>query len=177
MFTSGRHIHGMTSQEFNRTISALRPKLVNFAALFVNRGAATAEDMVQDAILKLWKAQESQEIKNPEALSLHIVKNICLDYLKLKKNNTEALQPLFSMPESGNPHTVLENRDGMAFIKRCMESLPGDQMVAVRLRDVMGYEMDEIAAILGTTEVNVRTMLSRARQKLREKILTNEKSK
>ncbi len=46
-------------------------------------------------------------------------------------------------------------------------------MIAVRLRDIMGYEMIEIAHIIGTTEVNVRTLLSRARQKLREKILNS----
>ena len=44
-------------------------------------------------------------------------------------------------------------------------------MLAVRLRDVMGYEMEEIARILETSEGNVRTLLSRARQKLREKII------
>jgi RNA polymerase sigma factor (sigma-70 family) len=50
-------------------------------------------------------------------------------------------------------------------------------MIAVRLRDIMGYEMDEIAKILGTSEGNVRTLLSRARQRLREKLLANGKDR
>gem|GEM_PF-460803 len=173
--TAVRHMVGMTSQEFNRTIGAIRPKLVNFAALFVKSGAATAEDMVQDAVLKLWKTQETQQIKNTEALTLHILRNLCLDYLKLKKNNTEELKPAYSALVSESPLEKLERKDGLAFIKRCIETLPEDQMIAVRLRDVLGYEIGEIATILGTTEVNVRTMLSRARNKLREKISQNGK--
>ncbi len=165
----------MTSEDFNKTIGMLRPKLVNFAALFVKGGAATAEDLVQDAVIKLWRAQENQQIINPEALTLHILRNLCLDYLKLKKNNTEEIKPAYINLSSDSPHTALENKDGLAYIKKCMETLPEDQMLAVRLRDVLGYEIEEIAKILGTTEVNIRTMLSRARQKLREKILTNGK--
>jgi RNA polymerase sigma-70 factor (ECF subfamily) len=53
--------------------------------------------------------------------------------------------------------------------------LPREQMLAIRLRDVMGYEMSEIAVILDTSEGNVRTLLSRARQKLREKLLAKWK--
>ena len=165
----------MTSEEFNKTVGKLRPKLVNFAALFVKGGAATAEDLVQDAVIKLWRAQEAQIIINPEALTLHILRNLCLDYLKLKKNNTEELKPAYANLTSDSPYTALENKDSLTYIKKCMESLPEDQMLAVRLRDVLGYEIEEIAKILGTTEVNVRTMLSRARHKLREKILKNGK--
>lgn len=161
----------MTSQEFNILVGRIRPKLVNFAGTFVKAGPATAEDMVQDAVIKLWKARDIEEIKNPEALTLHILKNVCLDYLKLKKNNTEQLNTNMFRIGTDDPSSALEHKDQFAYIKSCMESLPFDQMLAVRLRDVMGYEMEEIARILETSEGNVRTLLSRARQKLREKII------
>ena len=161
----------MTSQEFNILVGRIRPKLINFAGTFVKAGAATADDMVQDAVIKLWKAQEIQEIKNPEALTLHILRNVCLDYLRLKKNNTEQLNTNMSRIGTDDPSAALERKDQFAYIKSCMESLPADQMLAVRLRDVMGYEMEEIARILETSEGNVRTLLSRARQRIREKMM------
>lgn len=161
----------MTSHEFNILVGRIRPKLVNFAGTFVKAGPATAEDMVQDAVIKLWKAQVTEEIKNPEALTLHILKNVCLDYLKLKKNNSEQLNTGIFRLVTEDPSDTLERKDQFSYIKNCMETLPADQMLAVRLRDVMGYEMEEIARILETSEGNVRTLLSRARQKLREKMM------
>ena len=161
----------MTEQEFNILVQRLRPKLINFAGGFVKTGAATAEDMVQDAVIKLWRTQEIQEVKNHEALTLHILKNVCIDYLRLKKNNTESLNVNVNHKLTEDPVTALESKDQFAFLRGCIDTLPSDQMLAVRLRDIMGYEMEEIAVILETTEGNVRTLLSRARQKLREKIL------
>lgn len=160
----------MTEQEFNILVQRLRPKLINFAGGFVKTGAATAEDMVQDAVIKLWRTQEVQEVKNHEALTLHILKNVCIDYLRLKKNNTESLNVNSTHKLTEDPVAALERKDQFAFLRGCIDTLPSDQMLAVRLRDIMGYEMEEIAVILDTTEGNVRTLLSRARQKLREKI-------
>ena len=160
----------MTEQEFNILVQRLRPKLINFAGGFVKTGAATAEDMVQDAVIKIWRTQEVQEVKNHEALTLHILKNVCIDYLRLKKNNTESLNVNSTHKLTEDPVAALERKDQFAFLRGCIDTLPSDQMLAVRLRDIMGYEMEEIAVILDTTEGNVRTLLSRARQKLREKI-------
>lgn len=167
----------MTPQEFNIVVSKLRPRLINFASGFVKDGASTADDMVQEAIIKLWKSNELQEIRNPEALTMHILKNVCLDYLKLKKNNMDSLNPNFHIYTDSDPMVAVEHKDELCSINSYLSILPHDQMLAVRLRDIMGYEMDEIAKILGTSEGNVRTLLSRARQKLREKLLANGKDR
>lgn len=156
-------------------VGKLRPRLIHFANGFVKGGAATAEDMVQEAVIKLWRSNELQEIRNPEALTVQILKNVCLDYIKLKKNNMEALNPNFRVYTENDPSVALESKDEMCNINVYLAQLPEDQMLAVRLRDIMGYEMDEIAHILGTTEGNVRTLLSRARQRLREKLMSKWK--
>jgi len=167
----------MTPQEFNITVSKLRPRLINFASGFVKDGASTADDMVQEAIIKLWKSNEIQEVRNPEALTMHILKNVCLDYLKLKKNSMDSLNPNFKVYTDSDPSSSIERKDEICNINSYLSILPNDQMIAVRLRDIMGYEMEEIAKILETTEGNVRTLLSRARQKLREKLLADGKDK
>lgn len=162
----------MTTEEFNHIVVKLRPRLVNFAKGFVSDGASTPEDMVQEAIIKLWKSNSIQDIRNPEAMSVHILRNVCLDYLKLKKNNMDGLNPKMSILGGEDPSRALESKDEMCNILKHLDSLPKEQMLAVRLRDVMGYEMEEIARILDTSEGNVRTLLTRARQKLREKLLS-----
>ena len=105
----------MTEQEFNILVQRLRPKLINFAGGFVKTGAATAEDMVQDAVIKLWRTQEIQEVKNHEALTLHILKNVCIDYLRLKKNNTESLNVNSTHKLTEDPVAALERKDQFAF--------------------------------------------------------------
>ena len=130
---------------------------------------------MQEAVIKLWRSNELQEIRNPEALTVQILKNVCLDYIKLKKNNMEALNPNFRVYTENDPSVALESKDEMCNINGYLAQLPEDQMLAIRLRDIMGYEMEEIAHILGTTEGNVRTLLSRARQRLREKLMSKWK--
>ncbi len=166
----------MTAQEFNITIERLRPRLLNFASGFVGDGASTADDMVQEAVLRLWRSQELYVIRSAEALTMQILRNVCLDYLKLKKNNCAELPENARVYNEGDPHSLLESKDSLSRVKQLMEELPPDQMIAMRLRDIMGYEMEEIAQILGTTEGNVRTLLSRARQKMREKLLSTWKN-
>ncbi|MDD2504293.1 MAG: sigma-70 family RNA polymerase sigma factor [Clostridia bacterium] len=161
----------MTNQEFNIVVEKLRPKLLNFANGFVKHGAATADDMVQEAVLKLWNSKNLDDVRNPEALTIQILKNVCIDYLRLKKNSNEELKPNYNAASEYDPFKTLERKDQFRNIQNYLAELPSDQMMAVRLRDIMGYEMTEIALILGTTEVNVRTLLSRARQKLRERLL------
>lgn len=161
----------MTGKEFNIIITKLRPRLIGFASKFVKGGPSTPEDMVQEAIIKLWKSNELQRVRNPEALTIQILKNVCLDYIKLKKNSMEELNPNYKTYSDSNPAQLLESKDSLDRVLSQIDSLPKDQMLAIRLRDVMGYEMSEIATILDTSEGNVRTLLSRARQKLRDKLI------
>jgi RNA polymerase sigma factor, sigma-70 family len=160
----------MTSIEFEILVSRLRPRLIFFAKGFVGEGAATSEDMVQDATIKLWNSGQIQEIKNPEVLLRHILRNVCLDYIKLKKNSMERLSSDYIRYATDSPSTDIERKEKISLIHRLIKELPEEQVMAVRLRDVMGYEMEEIAMILSTTEGNVRTLLSRARRKLREQL-------
>lgn len=166
----------MTADQFNNVVSGLRPRLVAFAASFVKRGPATADDMVQDAVIKLWNSNKRDTINKPEALAMMILRNVCLDYIKLKKNNSEELNVNFNLSDRADPLSYMEGKDKVGVLRRCMDSLPYDQMLALRLRDVMGYEMEEIAKILNTSEGNVRTLLSRARKKMKEKLLRHGKN-
>jgi len=160
----------MTSTEFEILVNRLRPRLIFFAKGFVGEGAATAEDMVQEATIKLWNSGQMQEIKNPEALLRHILRNVCFDYIKLKKNSMERLSSDYIRYAADSPSTDIERKEKISLIHKLIKELPEEQVMAVRLRDVMGYEMEEIAMILSTTAGNVRTLLSRARRKLREQL-------
>lgn len=58
----------------------------------------------------------------------------------------------------------------MATYKSYDTALPDPQGRVMLMRDVEGRTYEEISAETGLTEVNLRSVLSRARKKIREKI-------
>lgn len=141
---------------------------MHFAKGFVDAGSSTPEDMVQDAILRVWLLHsEGKEFQNLESLLVVVLKNVCLDYLKLKKNQKESLPKGYEPFTSQTPQQDVEMKTAIALLRGRVASLPMDQRIALRLRDVMGCELSHIAYVLDTTEPNVRTLLSRARKALR----------
>jgi len=59
-------------------------------------------------------------------------------------------------------------------IKEIIKSLPEQMKTIMQLRDIEGYDYEEIAEILGMNENALRVNLSRARKKVRE-ILIKQK--
>ena len=160
----------MTLSEFEILIGRMSPRLTFFAKGIIGMGAATAEDMVQEAVIKLWGLIEKEDVKNPDAMLWRILKNNCLDYIKLKKNSVDKLDDKLNGYAEESPLKDIEAKENFMIVHRAINALSEEQMMAVRLRDIMGYEMCEIAVILDTSEGNVRTLLSRARKNLREKL-------
>jgi RNA polymerase sigma-70 factor (ECF subfamily) len=58
-----------------------------------------------------------------------------------------------------------------ALTKRFISALPDKQRIVIHLRDVEGYEIEEIAQILETDEASVRVNISRARKRIKEQLL------
>ena len=65
-------------------------------------------------------------------------------------------------------------RRQVAQVGAVVRELPERQRAAFILRDVLGYETDEIAEIIGCAGDNVRQLLSRARKRIRKYLLENE---
>ena len=70
----------MTSAEFQTLASTLRPRLLSQATRYL-RDTAEAEDIVQDAMLKMWVLHD-QLIGNAEAFASVLVRNLSLNRLR-----------------------------------------------------------------------------------------------
>ena len=62
-------------------------------------------------------------------------------------------------------------KDMASLTRRLIAGLPEKQRVAIHMRDVEGYEIEEIAALLECDEASVRMNLSRARKSVREQLI------
>ena len=161
----------MDKTGFNQLMAHLRPKLYRFALSFIKR-ADEAEDVVQDVGVKLWERKsELDTLRSVEAYAMSAVRNRCLDYARSPHSRTNELIEAHDTPHEQTPYRSLEQADMAAFVRRLVDRLPEQQQMVIRLRDIEGYELDEIAEILGINEGAVRANLSRARQKIREELL------
>lgn len=130
-----------------------------------------AEDVVQEAFLKLWKMNKQLgKYQNPQGLLMTMTRNLCLDKIKSKKNKALSLMDEWYKGDGYNPHHRSELQDLISKVMQVMDTLPENQRTIVQLRDVEQYSFDEIAEITGRDNNYLRVNLSRARKKIKETI-------
>lgn len=158
----------MDAEGFKNKILPLHKKLYAIAYRLLEN-SADAEDLVQEAYVKLWDKRNGLElIHNPEAFCVTLVRNMCIDQLRsgnyLLNRQTEEL--LVQHDEA-----VVEDRalhDDVKLVKQIITVLPLPLKQIVEMRDVKGLSYKEIENLTGLTGGHIRVLLSRARKKIRE---------
>lgn len=168
----------MNLEQFKINVLPLREKLFNYSRKMTEE-TSDAEDIVQEAFLKLWRIREKlDEYRSIDALATEIVKNLCLDRWRSPAHASSIeLDEIKAQAGWDNPERALVEQDQVRLIGKIIESLPPLQQTIIRMKDVEGYESEEIAEITGCDIQAVRMNLSRARKKVREVFLqvTNER--
>ncbi len=168
-----RHIDRMELDKFKITVIPLREKLLTYAFRLAE-GQVECEDAVQEVFLKLWSIRDKlDEYKSVEALAFKVTKNKVLDELRrCRSESLEDMETSFPISQTDcNPESITEQHDTAEHIRRLIEALPSLQQTIIRMKDVEGYELSEIAEITGTQIEAVRVNLSRARKKIREQLI------
>ena len=147
-------------------LKALRPKLHRYCARMTG-SVVDGEDVVQEALLKAvaaWRGTRS--VDHPEAWLFHIAHNAALDFLRRRAHRETGLttEGLEMVPD---PVNLAEDRQAAATSLYTFMQLPVAQRGSVILMDVLGYSLEEIGAVLGTTVPAVKASLHRGRARLR----------
>jgi RNA polymerase sigma factor (sigma-70 family) len=164
----------MEAKEFKIKVLPLGQKLHRFASSMI-KDVHEAEDIVQEIYLKLWKMKDKlEQIENIDAFAFRMTRNQCLDRIKAKKlqlyDNPVEAGFGEEVAETPNPEDQAVISDTMSQVHNAMDRLPEQQKTIIHLRDIEGYEYEEIAEIL-EMEVNaIRVNVSRARKTIRESI-------
>jgi RNA polymerase sigma-70 factor (ECF subfamily) len=160
----------MDLHDFKIQVFPLKNKLFRLANRLLG-DPEEAKDIVQETFIKLWNRREKlDEYRSVEALAVVTTRNLCIDKLKARKYPTESLENIkAAIPEQQEVTTeIMELADK---IKKIIGMLPEQMKTIMQLRDIEGYDFEEIAGILGITENAIRVNLSRARKKVREIII------
>jgi RNA polymerase sigma-70 factor (ECF subfamily) len=136
--------------------------------------ADTALDITQEAFLRLWKQwDEGEEILNPRAWLLRVARNLAEDYAKsaFRRNGTHPPQTMNGVRSHDPlPQEQLEREETFTQLRGELEQLsPADREI-LTLRYALDYNANEIADMLGVNATAVHMRLSRARQRLAERL-------
>ena len=157
----------MELKQFKISVLPLRNKLLNYARK-LTESPDDAEDAVQEVLLKLWnKRLELEQYRSIEAFAMTLTHNICIDMWRCKRNDTLSLDIVQAASPTGTPERLLEIKDEIHLMHEIIDSLPNLQRTIMRMKDIEGYETDEIAEITGCGPEAIRSNLSRARKKVR----------
>jgi RNA polymerase sigma factor (sigma-70 family) len=140
-----------------------------------------AEDVVQEALAKALQTWPYYGVpKNPAAWLTQTAKNLVLDRLRREKRFGEKQAELTAAVELWSPspeETIGEEiqDDRLRLMFACCHPLiPVESQTALALKTLCGFSPAEIAHAFLTTEAAVAKRLTRARQKLRESLITLE---
>jgi RNA polymerase sigma-70 factor (ECF subfamily) len=149
---------------FQALCQSLRPDLLRFA-FWLARDRALAEDVVQETMIRAWKAQDSlldEGAAKPWFLT--IIRREYARSFERKRFVTVDVDELIAKEE---PMLAAADDQELMELRAAIFKLPGDYREPLVMQVLMGYSTAEIAAELGLSNAAVLTRLFRARKQLR----------
>lgn len=136
------------------------------------RSAEDAEDLVQDALLRLeefmQRAEGAGEIKNPEAWLATTIRNRSIDQYRRESLLAFASQSLEQLDDldlvvdpSPGPERIVDGKQRLDEIKRILDAV-STRMREMYLLSIAGYTHMEVANTCGVSLATVERELSRA---------------
>lgn len=136
--------------------------------------ADTAMDITQETFLRLWKqVEEGEDILNPRAWLLRVARNLAEDHAKsaFRRNGTQPPQTLNGVRgHEPSPLDTLERKETFARLRHELRQLADADREVLTLRYALDYNAGQIADLLGVSVTAVHMRLSRARQRLAERL-------
>jgi RNA polymerase sigma-70 factor, ECF subfamily len=164
MIDSGRE--EATQEELARLLESFRPDLMRFA-FWLARDRTVAEDVVQETMLRAWRART--ELRNSTATRPWLLTIVRREYARLHERKRLPTVDLDEYVARQDIELALHDVDPeIADLRRAILMLPDEYREPIVLQVLGGFSTGEIAAELGLSVPAVLTRLFRARNKLRD---------
>jgi len=134
-----------------------------------------AQDAAQEVFLRLHKyLHRFQDGREFPPWLYRVTVNVCRDAQRKRQRTAtlslDGLRESGEMPEpasSTDLEAELSLAEKRSFVAEALKRLPEKERAAVVLRDIEGLSTREVADILGSSEVTVRSQISSARMKMK----------
>jgi RNA polymerase sigma-70 factor (ECF subfamily) len=162
----------MSLEVFKQRILPMKDKLFR-SAFRLLRNVQEAEDAVQDVMAGVWaKRDQWGEWQSLEGYCMTATRNNCLDRLRKKRVvpvQVEKAREVSSTEK--DPYEKIMGKEILYRIRKCLDELPQNQQMVVRLREMDGFSYNEIAEILDMSMEQVKTNLFRGRNAIKKQII------
>jgi RNA polymerase sigma-70 factor (ECF subfamily) len=173
---------------FEILINRYNKKIINFIHKMI-LDYDEAQSLAQDVFLKVYETIKRYKMQdNFQAFIFTIAKNVTLNYIKKQKrilwfsgqsnesgNNQFAEERYFRSEETQQAHLESTQQDEM--ITEALKSLKENQRIALIMKVYLGFSYNKIAEITGWSIPKIETLISRAKNNLKEKIRLREMGK
>lgn len=160
-------IKGGDRPAFEELYGLYQKPLVNYLyRLCWNR--SLAEDLLQEAFLRLWRAAPNYEpTAKVSTYIFRIAHNLFLNEAARRREKT-----LEGADEEirSNPASDLSRREVRTAVKRAIEALPEGERECLLLSEYQGFKYAEIAEVLGIPVGTVKSRMFSAVRRLRESL-------
>jgi RNA polymerase sigma-70 factor (ECF subfamily) len=155
-------------------------RILNFVYRFLGN-RQLSEDLTQDIFMKVYKSARRYRSRSKFQTWLYtIAKNSCLNELRRNRgqmvsfdepstSDERVLKKEISDPHA-DPARDFLRKEKKALIQAAINDLPENQRIAVILRRYESFSYAEIAATLNVTDKAVKSLLSRAKVNLKNKL-------
>ena len=158
----------MDSRLFKEKVIPLHSQMYRIAYCIV-ANQPDAEDIVQDCILKLWdRRRQLSSIDDLNRYCCTMVRNQAIDHLRRHNaSDFQDEQRLSNMADSTSSDSYVLHAETSQQVKVMIRTLPNESRKVFCLRVFSECSIDDIEQATGLSSSNIRTMLCRARKKLR----------
>ena len=152
----------MDKDDFAARVTTMQQSLYRVAASYL-RGEADRLDAVCEAIARAWEKRGA--LRDERLFSTWITRILIRECVNIQRRQRRSV-PVDVLPEQIQEE---ENSD-VRSLREAIETLPQRQRTMLVLHYMEGYDVREVARIMGTTTGAVCAGLSRARETLRRRI-------
>jgi RNA polymerase sigma-70 factor (ECF subfamily) len=143
-------------------------------ALSLTQNHADADDLSQETVLRMLKHEKTNGvIEHPRTWMYQVVVNLWRERMRKIRSRQKQLLEIsnsqLSRTQNAAPHCPLETLERLQEVLESFQDLPDMQRQVLYLRTVEDLSIEEIGAILGASQNNVKVNLSLARKKMRQK--------
>lgn len=140
-------------------------------ALRMMKSRTEAEDVLQDAYVRIWQRAGSYRAGEGRSMAwlITITRNLAIDRLRVRVAPVAPIEMAQDVPDDGpTPETALAQRESRARIDACLDGLETQRAEAVRAAYIEGWSYQELADRFDTPLNTIRTWLRRSLLRLRD---------
>jgi len=168
-------------EAFATLVRRFQSRVVGLAYRYIG-DRESAEDLAQEAFLRVYKARERYEPRAKFSTWLYrIVVNLCLNEIRWRKGRpamalavaTETSSNLnVEVSDNGEPEPIqmMQDAELADTLREIIGTLPENQRIAILLNKYEGLSYLEVAESMELSVMAVKSLLTRARVKIKEKL-------